>query len=587
MENNQKKKKKTKTRAACCHSCVGVGLPCCSFWWEFNGLRLPRRSICQSVAPQDFAVGDEIAIKVNKLSSSKNLPYDFYSLYGFCKPKDGIHKFVENLGEVLRGDRIENSVYTGAFRQNSRCQVACGKHVLTKKEAHLMESRIDDEYKVNMILDNLPVGMVLYHENEATGLSRIVGFEVEPHSVRHSVDDKGKLKGCDDKVGIDPGMKKQEVDDDEQVVFSYDIVYEPSDITWASRWDTYLIQTDKEVHWFSVINSLMIVLFLTETAEEAAEETGWKLVHGDVFRPQRMHLVGCAVGTGTQLLSMTIVTILFAALGFLSPANRGGLTTAACSCSSFLVFQWVCICSAVQVFQERTEEDYDDTICLGIPWNRILYFPVFEPHGWGQKSSGAVPFGTMIALIFLWFGVSVPLTFVGAYFGYRKEAIEEPVRTNKIPRQVPDQPWYMGTLASVVIGAFCLWCSVYGTILHLGVCWQQQVYYLFGILSIVLVILLLTCAEITIVLAYFQLCGENYKWWWKAFVTSGSSAFYIFFYSMFYFSTRLDITKIVPALMYFGYMFIVSLAFFALTGTVGFYACYMFIHRIYASVKID
>jgi transmembrane 9 superfamily protein 2/4 len=207
---------------------------------------------------------------------------------------------------------------------------------------------------------------------------------------------------------------------------------------------------------------------------------------------------------------------------------------------------------------------------------------------WGQKSSGAVPFGTMIALIFLWFGVSVPLTFVGAYFGYRKEAIEEPVRTNKIPRQVPDQPWYMGTLASVVIGGILPFGAVFMELFFiLGSVWQQQVYYLFGILSIVLVILLLTCAEITIVLAYFQLCGENYKWWWKAFVTSGSSAFYIFFYSMFYFSTRLDITKIVPALMYFGYMFIVSLAFFALTGTVGFYACYMFIHRIYASVKID
>ena len=72
-----------------------------------------------------------------------------------------------------------------------------------------------------------------------------------------------------------------------------------SDIRWASRWDTYLIMTDDQIHWFSIINSLMIVLFLSgmvamimmrtlhrdiskynqlETAEEAQEETGWKLV---------------------------------------------------------------------------------------------------------------------------------------------------------------------------------------------------------------------------------------------------------------------------------------------------------------------
>lgn len=39
---------------------------------------------------------------------------------------------------------------------------------------------------------------------------------------------------------------------------------------------------------------------------------------------------------------------------------------------------------------------------------------------WGEGSSGAVPFSTLIALLALWFGVSVPLTFVGAYFGFRK-----------------------------------------------------------------------------------------------------------------------------------------------------------------------
>lgn len=39
---------------------------------------------------------------------------------------------------------------------------------------------------------------------------------------------------------------------------------------------------------------------------------------------------------------------------------------------------------------------------------------------WGEESSGAVPFSTLVALLALWFCVSVPLTFVGAYFGFRK-----------------------------------------------------------------------------------------------------------------------------------------------------------------------
>lgn len=39
---------------------------------------------------------------------------------------------------------------------------------------------------------------------------------------------------------------------------------------------------------------------------------------------------------------------------------------------------------------------------------------------WGEGSSAAMPFGTLVAILALWFCVSVPLTFVGAYFGFRK-----------------------------------------------------------------------------------------------------------------------------------------------------------------------
>ncbi len=40
--------------------------------------------------------------------------------------------------------------------------------------------------------------------------------------------------------------------------------------------------------------------------------------------------------------------------------------------------------------------------------------------------------------------------------------------------------------------------------------------------------------------------------WWRAYFTSGSSALYLFAYSAFYFYSKLDITKTVPMLMYFG-----------------------------------
>ena len=61
-----------------------------------------------------------------------------------------------------------------------------------------------------------------------------------------------------------------------------------------------------------------------QTVEDAQEESGWKLVHGDVFRPPSLSpmLLAVMCGTGMQVLAMTLSTITFAFLGFLSPANR-------------------------------------------------------------------------------------------------------------------------------------------------------------------------------------------------------------------------------------------------------------------------
>ena len=78
-------------------------------------------------------------------------------------------------------------------------------------------------------------------------------------------------------------------------------------------------------------------------------------------------------------------------------------------------------------------------LCPGIVF---AHFFVMNLVLWYKGSSAAIPFFTLVALLALWFGVSVPLTFVGAFFGFRKRALEHPVRTNQIPRQIPDQSFY-------------------------------------------------------------------------------------------------------------------------------------------------
>ena len=64
-----------------------------------------------------------------------------------------------------------------------------------------------------------------------------------------SDDSPPALKTCNtkEKKYVGGGEKKQVVAEGTEVVFTYDIVYKPSEIRWATRWDTYLVATDDQV----------------------------------------------------------------------------------------------------------------------------------------------------------------------------------------------------------------------------------------------------------------------------------------------------------------------------------------------------
>ncbi|KAL9270395.1 Transmembrane 9 superfamily member 8-like protein [Drosera capensis] len=530
--------------------------------------------ICNSKFLLRLVQGDPLMVKVNKLTSIKTqLPYTYYSL-PYCRP-DSIVDSAENLGELLRGDRIENSPFVFKMHEPQMCNVVC-RITLNGKTAKAFKEKINDEYRVNMILDNLPlvvpiqrldqqappvyqlgyhVGVkgqyagikndkyfihnhlsfvVKYHRDTQMDSARIVGFEVKPFSVKHAYEgqwsEKTRLTSCDPhaKLTITSSNNPQEVEDKQEIIFTYDVNFQESDVKWASRWDTYLLMRDDQIHWFSIVNSLMIVLFLSgmvamimlrtlyrdisrynelETQEEAQEETGWKLVHGDVFRPPiHSDLLCVHAGTGVQCLGMMLVMMMFAVLGFLSPSNRGGLMTA-------MLFLWVFMGLFAGYASARLYKMFKGTEWKKIAVRTAFLFPgsvatvffILNALIWGEKSSGAVPFGTMFALAFLWFGISVPLVFVGSYVGFRKQATEDPVKTNKIPRQIPEQAWYMNPVFSILIGGVLPFGAVFIELFFiLTSIWLNQFYYIFGFLFIVLVILIVICAEITIVLCSFN-----------------------------------------------------------------------------------
>jgi transmembrane 9 superfamily protein 2/4 len=330
---------------------------------------------------------------------------------------------------------------------------------------------------------------------------------------------------------------------------------------------------------------------IDQSEEAQQEETGWKLIHGDVFRPPAHGgMFSVFIGTGVQVFAMTVSTLIFAVLGFLSPANRGGLMTALLLLFVFMgMFAGYASTRVFKMF--KLVEWKTNTLITALFYPGLVFgvFFVLNLFVWGEKSTGAVPFISLVALLVLWLGISVPLVYLGSYFAFKKPAIEPPVKVINIPRMLlPDQAWYTHPQLSILVGGVLPFGAVFIEIFFImSSVWLHQFYYMFGFLFIVFVILLITCAEISIVMCYFQLCNEDYHWWWRSYLTSGSSALYLFLYSILYFFTKLEIIKFVSGLLFFGYMLLVSFTFFVLTGTIGFVACYLFVRKIYSSIKID
>ena len=140
------------------------------------------------------------------------------------------------------------------------------------------------------------------------------------------------------------------------VTFSYSVEwYEESELKWKDRLvryaDSQFTPPSFEIHWLSIINSFVLVLLLTafltiillrilkndfsrymELDDDALEEeeSGWKLIHGDVFRfPQYPLLFCAAVGTGNQLMVVTICHLTLALLKIISTNRRGSILAGA------------------------------------------------------------------------------------------------------------------------------------------------------------------------------------------------------------------------------------------------------------------
>ncbi|MBA0703859.1 hypothetical protein Golax_016153, partial [Gossypium laxum] len=282
-------------------------------------------------------------------------------------------------------------------------------------------------------------------------------------------------------------------DEPVDVDFMYTVKWKETNTPFEKRMDKYSLSSSLphhlEIHWFSIINSCVTVLLLTgflatilmrvlkndfikyahdEESADDQEESGWKYIHGDVFRyPKHKSLFAAALGSGTQLFTLTSFIFILALVGVFYPYNRGALFTALVR---NLLLTGSLFCGPLFV-----------TFCF-LNTVAIAY-----------KATAALPFGTIVVIFLIWALVTSPLLVLGGIAGKNSKAeFQAPCRTTKYPREIPPLPWYRKTIPQMAMAGFLPFSAIYIELYYIfASVWGHRIYTIYSILFIVFIILLI------------------------------------------------------------------------------------------------
>jgi transmembrane 9 superfamily protein 2/4 len=605
------------------------------------------------VSPEDYVPGEKIWMYTDLVESRLTpVPFDVYDLPGYYEEAESRwlkkQRLRRNLGSRMLGHDLKPAPFHLEAKNDVPCTVF-GKSYIGSKELQWLRQLVERQYRVHLQLDTLPVLLkshelnfalrgypigfklpdtkelflynhlkftITYHESAGhfQGI-RITGFEVHPVSTKHDKEantcqgfdvenqgDKVTFVSLESELGSTP------------VIFSYDVKWVSNeDLVWSDRWDVYLVGApDDDIHYYSIVNSLMIVLVMTAAIatimirtlrndiagynelvdlEEEEEETGWKLVHGDVFRPPSYYPMALSVlvGTGAQIGVAAFAAIICAVLHITNAMNKGQMLTSLILCYVLCGSVAGYVSSRIFKLSKGTAWKLNTIYtATALPSVCVTIFAVLNIFLSVVHAASSVSFLTICVLFLLWVCVSTPLVFMGAFVGLRGNGIETTCRTNSIARIVPDSIPFSTPVLSAMLGGILPFGSVCIELAFImSALWLHQIYYVMGFLLAVGVVLTATCAQVSIVMTYLQLCAEDHRWWWKSFWNCASGGVYVFLYSIWFLASRLQIVGALPLIIYVTYMSMISVFFGIFCGSAGFLSSLWFTKRIYGSVKVD
>mmetsp|Transcript_4286 Transcript_4286/g.6425 ORF Transcript_4286/g.6425 Transcript_4286/m.6425 type:complete len:646 (-) Transcript_4286:351-2288(-) len=534
--------------------------------------------------------------------------------------KEGAERHHQRLGESIMGDRRETSPYEITFGDAVDWRLLCSV-TLGEEELTSFKDAIHQSFFFEMFVEDLPMwGYIGDIADEDYIIGEVEGSKTFLFSHLHfriGIND-GKIVSASVSTDSKRKVDITDVTKPTSVKFSYSVEFEEDDLPWRKRFSRYtdsgFVPRVFEIHWLSIINAFVLVLLLTaflivilmrvlkndfarymdideETMEE--EESGWKLIHGDVFRfPVHNTLFASAIGTGTHLITATMIILILALTGFLSTTVRGSLLSGSVVtyCLSSCVSGYV----STRLYLQMNGKNWVRCALLTaslFPVPVAIVFMWVNSVALAKRSTSALPFGTLFTISCLYCLLCFPLTVFGAIAAknYAKKDFDAPTRTTKVQREIPSEiPFYHSRFFQMCVAGFLPFSAIYIELHYIfASMWGHQIYTLFGILFFAFILIVIVTGFNTVALLYFQLAREDHRWWWPVFINGGMTGIFIYAYSFYFYFHRTGMSGILQGSFYFGYMAIVSFAIFLMLGSVAFHFSLAFVRYIYGRIKCD
>ena len=565
-----------------------------------------------------YSDGEDVVLWMNTVGpyANRQETYEYYQL-PYCAGTKELSYHRETFGEALQGMNLVNSGFDIHFKQNlnGRQEICPETHELTQKQVNLFRFAVANKYWFTAYIDDLPIGGFVGEQSLPSpngGRSELYLFTHQSYHFEYNGD---RLISAN--VTMESPILLEWKSHPFPVRFTYSVDWKETTADFETRFEKYLDSGffEHKIHWVSIFNSLLMIMFLIaliaiiflrvlrrdlkrydkdegmfDLDRDMSDESGWKLIHGDVFRaPQHLSWVCALVGTGSQLFVIAIVVMLYT-ITFDSYEERSKILNL-----TLLLYILTSLISGYRSgslyaqYGGRNKRRCLITTAALFPGIIAAISLAINVIAIVYASTKAIPFGLMIQAFLVWLLIILPLTYVGMEFGRKwNNRGDFPTRIHPIPRPIPDKKWYTEPFSIILFSGLLPFGSIFIEMYFVFTSfWAYKIYYVYGFLLLVFAILCVVTACSTIVACYVLLNAEDHRWHWVTFYSGGSVAIYIFLYSIHYFFARTKMFGLFQTAFYFGYTLLICFVLFTLCGAIGYWASSLFVRKIYSTVKID